>query len=337
MCKSGSITIEQAPSVRSERLLKADDDDDLTRRLSYGRNNKTGGPIEWQKDILPALQGIGAGMVLSCITVVFSLHFPFIIQPTEAPVVYLQASYRYDPAVSFFDNSVWTYGTDYILAVVMSILAYRCAYAGSDRVVLQRKAAGLFTCYAISVTAGGIAHQFYTTIEERNSLSFRLLWTLCVGTVTAAGGFMGACGAEISGAFLGVFRTSGWVWAGFAALTTAFCAGGMMSFQRPAADIFVAGITQFPSTLVIVEAAMAKCWKNNLSVIYTGMCAVGFSMNAPLLPLYAFLLYHTSWSLPAVNTLLHCWLCITWSMQAISLAYFIGVRTTGKAKATKSA
>lgn len=64
------------------------------------------------------------GILMAFATVLFSLWFPFVLTPQAASKTYLPAFYHYDPSTSHFDNSAWTYGTDYFLAVVMSVLAY---------------------------------------------------------------------------------------------------------------------------------------------------------------------------------------------------------------------
>jgi hypothetical protein len=280
------------------------------------------------------------GLALGCVVSVFSMYFPYVMTPTESTAVYVKASYNYDPALSFFDNTAWTYATDYALMVVMlSIFASIVASkSGTAAVRLQRRACGLLLCYAASVMAGGVAHHNFLTLESRNTLTFRLLWTMCVGTVTLAGGFMGACGsqvAKLSGS--NKYFIPEWFWAGFGCFTTAVCCAGYMSFQRPACDIFIAGITQFPPTVYICLLSVLQM-KKQVSTTARYMCVVGFMLNAPLLPLYAAALYHTDWSLARINTMLHCNLCMAWSTQGLVLRHFSEVaNATDKKNATKVA
>lgn len=263
-----------------------------------------------------ALVALFVGCAVSFVTVVFSLVFPYILTPVESNEIYRAAFYNYDPQMSHFDNTIWTYGTDYALMVVMLILAGSILSSTGDE-LLKRRAAGLLLCYALSVAAGGVAHQFFLTLESRNTLIFRLLWTLCVGTVTAAGGFMGACGSQL-GRLTGGFYVPEWAWVGFGTFATVVCMAGYMSFQRPACDIFIAGITQLPSTLYICLLAIFSHHK----AFYRNLCVMGFSLNAPLLPMYAILIYHFHWSLPCINTLLHAWLCVSWTSQGLTLRHF---------------
>jgi hypothetical protein len=106
-------------------------------------------------------------------------------------------------------------------------------------------------------------------------------------------------------------------------LATAVVIGGGFSFQRPACDIFIAGITQFPSTFYLMyiftfglSASMptVQRWARIVGVI-------GFILNAPLLPMYPLLVQYTDWTLGSVNTLLHTWLLVAWSMQGIALRH----------------
>lgn len=265
--------------------------------------------------------GLVLGTAVSIGTVIFSLFLPHVMTPQAAKEIYVPAFYSYDPLWHHFDNTIWTYGTDYALAVVMGTLAYRCLRAQSEATKLKRRAAGLLICYALSVLAGGLAHQFYTTIEARNSLSFRILWTICVGTVTAAGGFMGSSGSEVARHFGGKVVPE-WLWIGFGVFTTAICVCGYISFQRPACDIFIAGITQVPPTAYMMGLGFFVL-KNKVSEFYRWQCIVAFILNAPLLPMYSLLVHSTELSLATINTLLHTWLLVAWGNQSLSLLHLI--------------
>lgn len=197
--------------------------------------------------------------------------------------------------------------------------------------------------YALSTMAGALAHHFYLTLESRNTWDFRMLWTVCVGTVTCAGGWMGAAASELFSLLLNedssraaaaeqrrplrLSRRQAF-WLGFGFGTTMICALGGISFQRPACDIFIAGTSQSPPTFFIMgvvwwsavsQGEVAKQVRN----IYRIICVVGFILNAPLLPMYSLLIQYTDWSLAAVNTLLHTWLLVAWGMQGLSLRHFI--------------
>mmetsp|Transcript_10874 Transcript_10874/g.16721 ORF Transcript_10874/g.16721 Transcript_10874/m.16721 type:complete len:332 (-) Transcript_10874:843-1838(-) len=281
-------------------------------------------PIKvYDTSVLKCLAAAMLGCILSFGTTIFSLHLPHVLTPSAAKDIYLPAFWSYDPSASHFDNSAWTYGTDYTLMIVMLIvsrLVIHNATNDGDSRRLRLRAACLLNCYAISVAAGGYAHHFFLTLESRNSLIFRLLWTICVGTVTAAGGFMGACASEIARKFNGPYVPE-WFWIGFGGFTTAVCIWGFMSFQRPACDIFIAGITQFPPTAYLCYLSVMKLGER-IPLNHRWMCVLGFLLNAPLLPLYSLLLKYTDWSLAQVNTLLHCWLCISWTIQGFALKHY---------------
>jgi hypothetical protein len=274
-----------------------------------------------------ALLEVVGGVVIAFGTVLFSQWFPFILTPEAASKTYLPAFYNYNAELSHFDNSAWTYGTDYVLTIVMALLAYSCLSASTslETRALRYRSAGLLLCYSVSVTAGGWAHQHYTTLESRNTLDFRILWTICVGTVTAAGGFMGSCASEVSTRFDVFRRVPEALWIGFGLGTTLLCALGGLSYQRPACDIFIAGTTQSPPTfflMAVVGCTMTR-EKCHISFAYKIVCLIGFIANAPLLPMYSLLIQYTDWSLAAVNTLLHCWLMVAWTKQALSLRHFV--------------
>jgi hypothetical protein len=267
---------------------------------------------------------ITAGSILAYVFVLFSLYFPHLLAPKAASETYHYAFYDYDPDKSHFDNSFWTYGTDYMLAAVMGIIIFNISTAHPVSRTLAFRSRGMLLCYMASVSAGGFAHQNYTTLESRNSLSFRLLWTVCVGTVTAASGFMGVIGTEL------VRRDScksaipfipEIFWIAFGVAGTAVVIYGGLSFQRPACDIFIAGITQIPSTLYVMANLSIGLPVLNIRKLVRMAGCVGFIMNAPLLPVYPLLVQYTDLSLAAVNTMLHCWLCLAWSAQGLTLRH----------------
>jgi hypothetical protein len=132
---------------------------------------------------------------------------------------------------------------------------------------------------------------------------------------------MGACGSQVARTYQSGYTVPDWFWVGFGGCTTAVCVYGFMSFQRPAADIFVAGITQFVPTFYLCGLSLLSL-VHRVVPAYRLLCVVGFSMNAPLLPMYALLLQYTNWSLAQVNTLLHCWLCVTWTIQGLALQHY---------------
>merc|ERR1712232_52856 len=53
--------------------------------------------------------------------VVFALNLPFLtFSQNVLDKVYRMTPFQYDPAISLFDNTYWTYGTDYALATITS-------------------------------------------------------------------------------------------------------------------------------------------------------------------------------------------------------------------------
>jgi hypothetical protein len=283
---------------------------------------------------------ITAGSLVSGLVVCFAFYFPFLLSPHAAMQTYHFAFWKYDSEMSHFDNTPWTFGTDYFLAISMALLAL---YIPRDHPA-GWKSRGLLCMYLLSVTAGGIAHQFYTTVDDRNTKSFRIWWSICVGTVAAGSGFMGAAATDLlqydkrrgtepvllssTGVTSNSIRNSkiplpaipNWSWMGYAICTVITVLAGGFSFQRPACDIFVVGITQFPSTfymMLILAAGFPHCHALTLRTRVVGCLA--FVLNAPLLPLYPILVVYTDWSLATINTFLHSWLWMTWTLQGMTL------------------
>mmetsp|Transcript_10975 Transcript_10975/g.14721 ORF Transcript_10975/g.14721 Transcript_10975/m.14721 type:complete len:359 (+) Transcript_10975:253-1329(+) len=301
-----------------------------------------------QKDSTSPFFNILFLLLISYGSLEFAQWFPYQLFPEAALATYVPASYQYDEIETRFDNTIWTWGTDYGLFIIFSYAAYRCFTAvaspkgRSPSARLRTLSAALLALYAISVFAGGWAHQFFLTLDSLNTVEFRIIWTICVGTVTAAGGVMGAIGSEISRSFNvrsshlvkeEIFSTPAfpdWFWAGWAIYMTSACAIGSISFKRPACDIFIAGTTQFVPSVHCVSSLFVRYWadqkahkgQNNSGEVrrlYRIFHYVGFFFNAPLLPSYPLLVQYTSLSLGTVNSLLHFWLLMGWGMQALSL------------------
>jgi hypothetical protein len=264
------------------------------------------------------------GTFVSAAVVAFSLYFPFLLAPWAASETYHMAFYHYDAAISHFDNNIWTYGTDYFLALCMGVLIFSINTSNAVSSIHAWRSRGLLACYFLSVLAGGLAHEYYTELEMRNTASFRFLWSVCVGMVTFTSCFMGTAGTELvkHDHELGLTLipiVPEWFWVAYGVFTTLVCIFGGMSFQRPACDIFIAGITQSPSTFYLM-AIMAKGLTTHTVPIWTRVLGVcGFILNAPLLPMYPLLIQYTDWSLASVNTLLHTWLLVAWGLQGITL------------------
>ncbi|CAB9527979.1 expressed unknown protein [Seminavis robusta] len=282
---------------------------------------------------------VASALLTSCIVTLFSLYFPFWLAPQAAKKTYNLAFYQYNQdALHHFDTTAWTYGTDYGLATVMVYFSYKL-YRQIQRQQPSTAPSrfcqhswGLLLGYAASTTAGAVAHQYYATRQDRNTWHFRLLWTICVGTVTYASAPMGSIASEMARQFQPHMTTSTLLtryvipetfWKVFGIVTTAVCAFGWFSYQRPACDIFIAGITQFPSSFYVIAAIFQIGRDPAVAAFVTPtmqwMGMLAFIGNAPLLPLYPLLVQYTDWSLANVNTFLHTWLFVTWSMQAMTV------------------
>jgi hypothetical protein len=295
---------------------------------------------------LPELH-IAAGTLVAATVTGFSWYLPFLLAPTAAMRTYVYAQWEYDADASQFDNSIWTYGTDYFLALCMLVLilmipcppgALKPAAAGEASFrPTGWYTRGLLGSYMLSVAAGGGAHQFYTTVESQNTWPFRVLWTVCVGAVAIASGFMGAAATSLWRLDPPECPTRNrprWVsrsmplplipeafWFAYAIGVVAVVIYGGFSFQRPACDIFVVGITQFPSTFYMMLMLWWGLRRHNISPrLRLGGC-VGFIFNAPLLPLYPILVQYTDWPLGGINTLLHTWLLVAWTGQGLALRH----------------
>jgi len=286
---------------------------------------------------------------VSISTMEFAQWFPFKIPGMESASrkTYVHAWYKYDNEHTKFDNSPWTFGTDYLLTVIMAVLAVLCLME-TDKCPKKNKASfrlrmysfSLLSCYGLSTLAGAWAHQHFTTIDALNTTQFRVLWYLCVGNVAFASAYMGLIGREVQQ----VFGVEGavplgpwWFWPAYGSYMALACGFGYISFKRPACDIFIAGITQVASTFYCLAALWLRKWPSSKEAVgesklkespiglvrlpYRLMFYIGFIGNAPLLPMYPLLVQYSGMTLAGINTLLHSWLMIMWGMQGISLLH----------------
>ena len=222
--------------------------------------------------------------------------------------------------------------------------------------LLKMYSASLLICYGVSTLAGGYAHQTIRGVDQLNTSIFRILWIVCVGNVSFASCWMGLIGREIVKLFDArpIIPLGSWyVWPYYGGFMTVATALGYMSFKRPACDIFIAGITQFPTTFYCLGGLIVGCrnhrQKKNLLMRgrehgggggavaavrhpldkvllrYKIMYYIGFIGNAPLLPMYPLLVQYTDMTLSGINTLLHSWLMVMWGMQGLSLLHFCRV------------
>ena len=352
-------------------------------------------------DFLPILPTVLASVIVTMGMIQFAVQLPFVLVPAAAIPTYVWAHYQYRMSESQFDNTIWTYGTDYCLAYCMMYLIRIIPYQQQQQQQQQQQnnkspnekhrvttttttasfdttayyTRGLLGSYMISVLAGGVAHQTFTTVQDQNTIAFRCVWTICVGAVAMASAFMGAAATSLYQYDRSILSTTSphqktvWsvsqyvplipvsFWYLYALGITTFVMIGGFSFQRPACDIFVVGITQFPSTFYMMLVlytfggrncssssssksvstdAVSTSGDNELvvpSVVLSNrmktLACCGFILNAPLLPLYPILVQYTNWSLGGINTLLHTWLLVAWTCQGMSLRH-IGLQSLMK-------
>jgi hypothetical protein len=303
-----SLSMSKPPSASNDRLA--------SNVKSYGHNFTA----------LHIFFLLVFGVAFGGLLVAFTWVFPFLMFREATLKTYQYAAYEYVADISHFDNTIWTYGTDYAIALAMMVqVFYLTSKGGRKDSVLAWRSQGLLTCYACSVLIGGLCHQNYTTCDSRLTWHFRLLWTICTGCVTAASGFMGAIATELVRqdqqlglAFLPALP--GWFWTGYGTCTTIAAVLGYFSCQRPACDIFFAGITQAPSTFYLMTILARGLPTFSLKRWMRLQGLVAFIMMAPLLPFYPVVVQYTDLSLGTVNALLHAWLLVAWTTQGTTLS-----------------
>ena len=203
MQKTASLTsISSAGSTSKHDMIQNNSNNDKTQSTTFS--------------IKTFLLSFLLASLLSIIVLEFALWLPYQVPGLlhEASIqTYIPAWYNYDIKNTKFDNSNWTYGTDYILTVVMFYLANKCYFAktpsnypkGIDKnkksFKLRAYSSSLLLCYGISTLAGGYSHQTFTSVDMLNTMKFRLFWIICVGNVSFASCYMGLIGREVQRIF----------------------------------------------------------------------------------------------------------------------------------------
>jgi len=195
-----------------------------------------------------------------------------------------------------------------------------CTWWRCKSSTLRNRSIGLLTCYAVSVLVGGLCHHFLSSFEAISSNRFRLLWTVCVGSVAIAGGFMGSYGSHLARSTHGTpVSLPEWFWESFGiTMLLVTCAGGFSCVQ-PACDIFLAGITQTIPTVYIVFVVFTRT-ESYLTISMAVTTAVGFFLNSILLPFYS-VAFYLGLQLSTINTMLHSCLTVAWGCQFICLCW----------------
>ena len=285
--------------------------------------------------------------ILSYLTIKFAYIFPNILW-SKSHLYYIPANWLYDETNTVFCDSVWTWGTDYILATFMALGAYRLYFrsytTSRSREVLSgvpTTASILMILYTLSVLSGGYAHQHYHTVKSLNTQSFKITWFICVGTVAMAGGPIGAIGSNLAKSFNKMNAESYFhvpilpnvFWVGWSILFTAWCYNGDMSYKRPPCDIFIAGTTQALPSFYSILVLLSFKWKSNkndlilksflekVTPMHRFLYMLCWVLNAPLLPVYPHLL-HVGLPEHVINTMLHCNLFVAWSLQSYTTRRF---------------
>jgi len=280
-----------------------------------------------------AIWTVGSTVVM-ILTYFLGRYFPGLTAFFMGDKLYVPTNYHYDNA-TVFDDTILTWGTDYLLALVMGSIALRISSVketgkGS---FLKNAATLLLGSFSLSTLAGAICHQFLYL--ELNTWYFRLLWRICVGSVGAAGGLLGMCASEIAklpmdekertARFLipVVPRHCWMMWSVFFFVVVWF---GFYSMKNPACDIFLTGVTQSVPTFYLVAVLFSrKSWENVVSNGVVLMLLLGCLSNVILLPGYDVLNYL---QVPdnVCNLFLHTFLFVSWSSQGLAFHQFVSNR-----------
>lgn len=287
-----------------------------------------------------------AGCLGACLAVAMGFSLISATQLTDpfGYPVYVAVRWVYPPHARF-DNTAWTYGTDYAITAVTFYLASLMWMEWRRWDTLRACSIGIMLLDGTSTLIGGAAHHVYSGIAtDLNSTTFRVTWTVVVGLTAVTGSVIGYLASSILWRcdFSHPFTRlcSGPFWASWGVTLALANTGGMFSHARPACDIFIAGAAQAFPTFYLCFAVF-YCFifhrgKYKVSPHTPIILITALLNNAPLLFLFPHLV--RTFSLGVTNAILHSFLFVSWAGQGWALRLLLPAippANTGKLSSTK--
>lgn len=249
-----------------------------------------------------------------------SKHLPGQTALFSGPKLYTPANFKYNAADTVFDDTVLTYGTDYALAVIMSVLCWNILSVPRTEInaTLRSAAAFLVGGFALSTFTGGICHHLIP--YSINTWYWRLMWRICVGSVAASGGALGLCGSEMMPHEN--LKAPAYFWYTYGGFFLGVTWLGYFSMRNPACDLFLTGVSQAGPTIYLACAVLLRKPRNARDIQVVQFLYAGLLSNIILLPGYD-LINYLQWRDGVCNAFLHTFLCVSWSCQGVALRHFI--------------
>ncbi|CAD7945641.1 unnamed protein product [Amoebophrya sp. A25] len=209
-----------------------------------------------------------------------------------------RARWHYTHGKTFFDNTIWTWGSDYLLTVITWYCGIRLItksaedswrikwiwpssggsgdtlvnYADRYPSVRLLLASTVFL-NGMATLSGALAHQHFTPedLVDGPPLVFRFLWTICLSSVAFSGWTSAVIGYEVAvvsfanrrpllAKMFGAFSPGCWLW--YTLIGASAAAYGEYSCSRPAADIFLVGVTVSMPQLYLILVTIAVAIDN---------------------------------------------------------------------------
>eukprot|EP00397_Hematodinium_sp_SG-2012_P022441 GEMP01023250.1.p1 GENE.GEMP01023250.1~~GEMP01023250.1.p1 ORF type:complete len:236 (+),score=25.72 GEMP01023250.1:341-1048(+) len=161
-----------------------------------------------------------------------------------------------------FDDTALTYASDFVLAAVMAVIAYRIAVCPDSG--LRLPSFVLVTGYATTTLVGGILHVSKQYGLDLNGWTFWAGWIITVGLVASTTGTIGVIGNALHRIphkqIIPIPKVFDAIWITYGALLTLAVGAGYFRCLRPAADIFLVGICQTLSTVYLLLQLSLNRW-----------------------------------------------------------------------------
>lgn len=269
---------------------------------------------------------------------------------------FIGTSAEYAPETPF-DDTIYTYGTDFILALATGLLGYQI-YFRTPRSALTLPSSMLMAQYSASALVAGILHFAVGHAHlSLNSTWFRVGWIIVVGCVATPNGIFGLIGNALifedaaaaaaaaaetrslrsertgkAGSAQGIpqqrraFMVHSGIWILYGLACVLSVGLGIVRCSRPAADIFIMGICQACGSLYLVTVFLTRTRTPTVAEPLTASqergltltFVFGFLANSPLIIAYPIAVVHGV-PLEYINFTLHINLLLAWGSQGLVL------------------
>mmetsp|Transcript_1881 Transcript_1881/g.4348 ORF Transcript_1881/g.4348 Transcript_1881/m.4348 type:complete len:291 (-) Transcript_1881:195-1067(-) len=223
-------------------------------------------------------------------------------------------------STTIFDTTWWTWLTDYAVAAMCAFMAWRLATCSGDWGV-KWPGMALMLAYSIPTLLGGMVHQAagHWGVEALNSGLLGWGWVFTSAMVGLQGGVMlfiarGYLVNQTRLRFPLLVLSNEACWA-HTVLVVLGVLAGVFRCTRPAADIFLLGVTQAWPVMYVMAALASGTTACSFT---SAWCAGSFALLSPTILIYP-LLVDAGFVVGHINCFLHAVIFVAWFGQGLGV------------------